>query len=144
MRNVTVGEKELAKELLNLGVAEFTSGDAQKETQKILRRDRRRVKVLACLAIFCWIGSAATLYWFMISLLGTYAEMQQAGGPQVDPLVETIYGFLIGLASSIEGLIFAVLFTMLLLFFSRRATLRQINVNLVEIARLLRDHSPKE
>ena len=137
-------EKELAKELLKLGVEEFASGDAQKETQNILRRDRRRLKVLACLAICFWIGSVVTLYWSTISLIQTYVEMQQPGGPKVDPQVETTYKFLIGLASSIEGLIFALLFTMLLLFFSRRATLRQINANLVETTKLLRVQAAKE
>ena len=132
-------EKRLAKALLSLGVPEMSSAEVRGMTERILARDRRWVKVLIVITSLLWLASASTLYWFAFSLIGTYAEMQHAGGPEADPMIKTIYEFLIVLASSVEGLIYALLCTFLLMFFSRRATLRQINANLIEISRQLKE-----
>ena len=138
-----MSDKELARALLNLGSSELSPVDAHKQTQAILARDRRRVKILAVVTVILWIGSAGVLYWFIFSWTGLYAEFEQAGGLEGDPLVAKMFEFLLYLASAIEGLIFALLCTLLLIFFSRRATLRQINANLVEISQQIKELGSK-
>jgi len=67
----------------------------------------------------------------------TVRPVPEGRGPAADPNTAHIYRFLIGLSSSLEALSFAFLFTMVLLFVSRRASLRQINANLIEISEKL-------
>jgi hypothetical protein len=52
-------------------------------------------------------------------------------------LVASIYKFLLVLAASLESLVLAFLCTILLMFFSRRATLRQVNAQLAVISHQL-------
>ena len=132
-----MSERKLAKALLDLGVSEIPSVDAREQTEKILNRDRRRVKILSIVTIVCWAGSADVLYWFMMSWFWLYAELEQSGRLSNDPVVAKTFEFTLHLAGAIEGLIFALLSTILLLIFQRRATLRQINANLVKISQQL-------
>lgn len=130
-------DKELAKALLDLGASEVPAVDAREQTQRILDRDRRRVKILTIVTAICWIGSAGVLYWFMISWFALYSQLQQGDGLPDDPVIAKTFEFTLHLAGTIEGLIFALLSTILLLTFQRRATLRQINANLVRISEQL-------
>jgi amino acid transporter len=131
-------DKELAKALLHLGSSELHPAcDAL--TQKILTRDRRRVWLVAALTLFFWVVSAVVLFGFMFALLGMISEMQQSGRAPADPLVSAVYKFLLVLAGSLESLVFAFLCTILLMFLSRRATLRQVNANLAVISRQLKE-----
>jgi len=133
-----MNEKELAARLLNLGASELSNPPGPRElTRRVIARDRRRVTVLAALALVFWLGAIAMLYVFLGEIIGLYAQFQKAGGPAADPSVAHIYRFLIGLSASLEALSFAVLVTMVLLFVSRRASLRQINANLIEISEKL-------
>jgi hypothetical protein len=139
-----MSEKELAKALLRLGALE--SPDAlspQEQIRKILARDRKLVKLLTALTLFLWLGSVVVLYFFIAGLMTTYAHIQQAGGAAHDPLVAPVYEFLLGLAGSIEALSLAFLSTMILLFVSRRASLRHINASLFDITQKL-DRLEKE
>jgi hypothetical protein len=134
-----MGEKELAKALLGLGASELSSPPGSHEqTQRVLARDRRRVTLLAAITTVFWLGSAALLYGFMAELLGTYAQIQRAGAQAADPYVAPVYRFLLALAGSLEALIFALLCTVILMFASRRAALRQINASLIEISEKLK------
>jgi len=65
------------------------------------------------------------------------AHVRQAGRPALDPLIGAVYKFLLVLASSVEALSLAFLCTMILLFVTRRASLRQINANLLDITQKL-------
>jgi hypothetical protein len=130
-----MNEKELADKLLNLEASELSNPPGPRElTQRVIARDRRRVRALAAVALVFWLGSIVVLYVFMGELLGFYAQFQQAGGPAADPNAAHFYRFLLGLSASLEALCFAFLLTMVLLFVSKRASLRQINANLIEIS----------
>src|ERR1700726_3297377 len=133
-------DKELAKALLQMGSSELHSTpDAGELTKKILARDRRRVWLVAAVTLFFWVMSALALFGFMFTLLGMIGEIQQPGRPPADPLIAAVYKFLLVLAASLESLILAFLCTILLMFFSRRATLRQVNANLAEISHQLKE-----
>jgi hypothetical protein len=133
-----MNEKDLAAKLLRLGTSELSNPPGPRElTQKVIARDRRRVTVLAVVALVFWLCSIVVLYMFMFELVGVYAQFQSAGGPNADPHAAHVYRFLLGLSASLESLCFAFLATMALLFVSRRASLRQINANLIEISEKL-------
>jgi len=133
-----MNEKELAAKLLRLGASELSSPFSPRElTQRVIARDRRRVTALAVLALALWLGSIVMLYVFMWQFILVYAQFEKAGWPAADPHAAPVYRFLIGLSASVEGLCFTFLVTMILLFVSRRATLRQINANLIEISEKL-------
>jgi hypothetical protein len=130
-----MNEKELADKLLNLGASELSTLPGPRElSQRVIARDRRRVTGLAAVALVFWLASIVVLYVFMGELLGFYVQFQQAGGPAADPNAAHFYRILLGLFASIESLCFAFLVTMVLLFVSKRASLRQINANLIEIS----------
>jgi hypothetical protein len=133
-----MSEKELARALLRLGAAELSNPPGSHEqTQRVLARDRRRVIILAAVTLVFWLGSAFVLYLFMFELLGLIARVSRAGGSGIDPNLAAVYKFLLALAGSIEALILALFCTMILMFVSRRAALRQINASLIEIAQKL-------
>jgi hypothetical protein len=124
-----MNEKELADRLLKLGASELSNLPSPRElTQRVIARDRRRVTALAVVALVFWLGSIVVLYVFMVEIA------LKVGGPADDPNAAIVYRFLLGLSASIEALSFALLVTMVLLFVSRRASLRQINANLIEIS----------
>jgi hypothetical protein len=133
-----MSEKELAKALLRLGDSELPDPPSTMDLiRRILSRDRRLVKLLTALTIFFWLGGVVVLYVFMAELSVLLAQVQRAGGPAPDPSVGSVYKFLLVLASSIESLSLAFLCTMILLFVTRRASLRQINANLLDITQKL-------
>jgi hypothetical protein len=140
-----MNEKELAKALLRMGGSELANPPGPHElTEKVLSRDRRRVRIVAAITIFFWGLSALLLYGFLFPLVGLIAQFQHEGGAPADPRVVAVYKFLIVLGGSLEALILAFLCTMVLLFVSRRASLRQINANLVEISQELKRHSQQK
>jgi hypothetical protein len=130
-----MNERDLADKLLRLGASELSDPPGPRElTQRVIARDRRRVTALAALALVFWLVSIVVLYMLMGELIGLYFRFQKAGGPAADPHAAPVYRFLITLSASLEALSIAFLFTMVLLFVSRRASLRQINANLIEIS----------
>jgi hypothetical protein len=132
---MTMSEKDLAKALLALGATELSNPPGSHEqTQKVLARDRRRVRLVGSLALCLWLVAAFILYWFMSELLALYPLVQHGGSEVIAP----VYRFLLVLAGCLEAMIFAFLCTLILMFVSRRATLRQINANLIEISQQLK------
>jgi hypothetical protein len=133
-----MSEKELAKALLRLGTAELPDPPSTKDLiRRILARDRKLVTLLTALTVFFWLGGVVALYGFMVQIVRLLAKVQQAGRPALDPLVGPVYEFLLVLAISVECLSWAFLCTMILLFVTRRASLRQINANLLDITQKL-------
>ena len=108
-------------------------------TRRVLQQDTRRVRTIAWVTAICWIGALCTLYWNTLSLLFKHAEVLKGTAENVDPVVADLVRAVFVTQASIEGVIFALLCTLLLLFFSRRATLRQVNSNLMEISAQLRN-----
>jgi hypothetical protein len=133
-----MSDKELAKALLRLGATEQPEAPSPKEQiRRILARDRHLVKLLTALTVVLWLGSVVVLYYFMFEVLGLYTRVEQAGGPASDPLVKPVYQFLLALAGSVEALALAFLSSMILLFVTRRASLRQINAGLLDLTEKL-------
>jgi len=150
-----MNEKELGQALLKLDMSPAQAApDPRELTRKILARDRRRVRRLTGLAALFWVlavaGLGLLIWQYFKSLaprLGAYVEGRREF--QQDAAV----WLLIGNASAgiilacIIALLLAAVCTVLLILASRRATLRQINANLVEICeqlKLLRQASPSQ
>jgi hypothetical protein len=130
-----MGEKELSKALLRLGAAELSSPPGSHEqVQRVLTRDRRRVRVVLAITAFFWLFSAVVLYGSLAQFLGLVAQIQRAPAQTLDPNLAAVYKFLTMLAGSVESLVLALLSSVVLIFASRRATLRQINASLIEIS----------
>jgi hypothetical protein len=135
---MAMNEKELAKALLGLGASELPEPPSTKDLiRRILARDRKLVTLLTALTVFFWLAGVVALYVFIVELSILLNQAEQVGRPAVDPLLGSVYRFLLVLASSVEALSLAFLCTMILLFVTRRASLRQINAGLLEVTQKL-------
>jgi hypothetical protein len=154
-------ERELGEALLKFDAAGLAGvPDAKEQLWRVLERDRRRVRWWTALTIVAWLPAVASVLGVLIFLgllfplqakLTKIRDDQKAGVapagdvyehhgrklnlPQLER--EADIGFkmmsvLTGL--SVLALCGATLFTVLLISSSRRATLRQINASLLEIA----------
>jgi len=148
-------EKELGRALLNLGMAPpSTTPSPQVLTRRILDRDRRRIRWLTGLATLFWVltaGAIICLWPFYVMVVAPRLRAYQAGRAQLaddwsDWARVGDWAAFYALVC-IACLLLAALCTLLLILVSRRATLRQINANLVEISeqlKLLRHLPPRE
>ena len=125
--------------------------DAQGLTQKVLKRDRRRVGLLTGLTVAVWLLAAALilfdLVWFGFILpaqahlweqtvagKGTQAERDEC---QHQVVISFEMGTLV-ISFSVLVMAVAALCTVFLIMASRRATLRQVNASLLVISEQLR------
>jgi hypothetical protein len=140
-------EKELGRALLNLAITPPPAApDPRQLTQKILERDRRRIRLLAGLAIFFWMLTTAGIVClcpFYVMVVAPRLHAYQAGRAQLandwnDWAMAGEWAAYWVLAC-ILSLLLAAVCTVLLILLSRRATLRQINASLVEISEQLKD-----
>lgn len=154
-----MNEKELRDSLLKSDAAAVDPGQL---TARILDRDRRRVRLLTGLTVFFWLLTAAVIlftlfayYYFVVpkqrQLLDNLGqarafplpEIEQGMPPeQFEPVVWanlqiTQMGVKV-VGTSVVALALAALSTVLLVFATRRATLRHINASLVEISEQLK------
>jgi len=137
-------EKELGKDLLNLD-STSAGPDPRLLTQKILDRDRRRVRLWACLATVFWILTTAGIVClcpFYVMIVAPRLRAYQAGRAHLEndwndwALAGDWAAYWI--LACIITLLLAAMCTVLLILLSRRATLRQINASLVEISEQLK------
>jgi hypothetical protein len=152
-------EKELANALLKLDATAIQGAtDPKTLTWKILDADRRRVRRWVIAAIVFWIIAAVVIVGALIAmglLFPAHAQvMKEAGIPPVvterPPEIEKMHLILtsfIGkvsllVAFSVLTLTLATLATVFLVLASRRATLRQMNASLMEIAEQLKRLMP--
>jgi hypothetical protein len=148
-------EKELGKALLHLDMLPTPAApDPRQLTQKILERDRKRIRLLAGLATLFWILTAAGIVClcpFYVMIVAPRLRAYQAGRAQLAndwndwAMVGDWAAYWI--LACIITLLLAAICTVLLILLSRRATLRQINASLVEISaqlKQLRQLPPKE
>jgi hypothetical protein len=146
-----MNEKELGKALLRLDANQLHSGaDIRKLTARILQRDRRRLWVLASLTVLLWLMATAVvvviIYLYFDAMVPHQRAMMreaEASGRKVEIItaahtMATTIGTAI-VAGAVGLLALAALCTLLLVFASRRATLRQINANLLVISEQLRE-----
>ena len=138
-------EKELGKALLNLDMTPLPAPDPRQLTQKIVECDQRRIRVLASLATLFWILTTAGIVClcpFYLIMVAPRLRAYQAGRAHLEKdwnAWATVGDWAAyWLLACVLSLLLAALFTVLLILLSRRATLRQINASLVEIAEQLK------
>ncbi len=158
-------ERELGDALLKLDAAALAAApDAKQQAERVLQRDRRRLRWWTVLTILAWLPAVLCILAVLVNLgllfplqakLTRVRQDQKAGTvPAGDVYVhegrkldlaqlerDADAGFkmmavLTGL--SVLALAGATLFSVVLISSSRRATLRQINASLLEIAQQLK------
>jgi hypothetical protein len=155
-----MSEQELARALQEL-IARQQSGlpDPRELTAEILRRDPWRVRLLAGLSVLFWLVAAAGLILLVVALdrlvvyIRTADVLQSRGAAEVHagqahPLppvrLEMLHGTSLLhhsvplVVGSVGALLLAAVFTVLLVFSSRRTTLRQINISLMALSEQVR------
>jgi ABC-type Fe3+ transport system permease subunit len=143
-------ERQLSKALLQLDTAPPASTlDPRHLAENIIGRDRRKLRWLTGLAAVFWTLTAAGLVWFSTVYLMFVAPRLQAYGAGRAQLENDWNDWARAgdlAAKSLLACIFALLLaavcTILLVLHSRRATLRQVMVGLVEISKQLKDTQP--
>ena len=140
-------EQDLGKALLQRDAGDSTTPNAHEQAMKTLRRHRRWVWVLAGLAIFFWLVAAAGAFFsyfsFMVFVWPRLSEMLTNPSEPSNPEGwRACHRFMVDVnvplvASAAILMALAALCTVLLVFFSRRVTLRQINLSLAEISKQL-------
>ena len=141
-------EKDLRKALLGLDAAAIASGaDARQITQRVLKRDRRRVRILAALTIFLWVMAALGIVLVLGALLYVHPAMLEpirAGTTPADrERFEHVRLMMLEkttavAAISVAVLALAALGTVLLVFVAHTATIRRVNATLVDISEQLK------
>jgi hypothetical protein len=144
-----MNERELKQSLECLDLA--AAGDPRKLTQTILDKDRRRLRLLTFLGVGAWTVALLLILLAMVNfalLFPRHAKIRMdfASGAisaaerdtqQTTYLTDyQIASFQVTL--SLLALLPAALFTLLLVSATRRATLRQVNANLIEIGQELK------
>ncbi|MFO0850995.1 MAG: hypothetical protein U0871_20945 [Gemmataceae bacterium] len=142
-------DRELGRALLAVDLG--GGADARRQTWAVLDKDRRRVRLLTGLAVGAWLVAALLVLGMFVAMgllmprVAKLATDVDAG--RVTPAERereeranqvTSHMITLGVAASVGVLGLAALATVFLVLATRRATLRQINANLVEIAELLK------
>jgi len=125
--------------------------DARQVTRTILEADRRRVRRLLIATILTWVLAAGMILWMLVAFgllfpkeaqLARDIEQRRFEPGKLERMRarnQILFQMItLGVAVSVGVLGLAALLTILLVVASRRATLRQINANLVEIAEQLK------
>jgi hypothetical protein len=137
-----VNEKELGEALLAWD-ARTPPTDPRAVTRAVLERDRRRVSRLTVLTVVLWLLAfvgVVAMVWFHFAFLQPrlWYYAQTSGSKDVrDWLIvaELAAKTVFVVAATV---LLAALSTVGLVFSSRRATLRQVNANLAEVAEQLK------
>ncbi|HZY85954.1 MAG TPA: hypothetical protein VFE78_14070 [Gemmataceae bacterium] len=151
-----MSEKELGKALLNLDALALAGvPDARQQTWQVLERDRRRVRWLTGLTVAVWVLAMLLTLGVLVAfgfLFPQYALMmhgveqgkltQAQGQEMLRAYLMGLQKSLLVLALAVAALTKAALLTVVLVFASRRATLRQLNASLIEIAEQLKRLRP--
>lgn len=152
-----MNERELGRALLNLdGVTLGDTPDVRQQTWRIVERDRRRVRRLTFITIAVWLLAVALILSVLVAFgfifpreARLFEEMQERKLPTAEreklwmmELMAFQKGTLL-MAFSIAILSWAAFSTVLLVFASRRATLRQINSSLLEVSEQLKQMRQK-
>jgi hypothetical protein len=170
-----MNETELGRALLTLDAASRSPADTRALTDRILTRDRRRVRVLTWLTVGTWLVAAALVLFLLVMfglMLPAMAKVRDDDGqkrftpgpaapaPQPaavpaddkgqnrltpaqreqmrDDLEVAFKMSSIIITFTVGALTLAGLCTLWLVLATRRATLRQVNANLVEITEQLK------
>jgi hypothetical protein len=147
-----VRESDLGKALLKLDAAALGGvPDARELTWRVLERDRRHVRRWTGVTVGVWVLAAVMVLTALVAfglLMPQEAKLVQEveagkveGAERQHAERDLLVGFQMGtvlIGWSVFVLALAALCTVLLLFASRRATLRQVNASLLEVAEQLK------
>ena len=153
-----MNEKELRDALLSWAAQSGPSAAPDQTLARVLSRDRRRVRLLATATAVLWLLAAGGIPMFFALYMNFIFPKVEAvlhemitHDRHTDPaaldraahitlLATSKLGILL-VTASVLALLLAACGTLLLVFASRRATLRQVNANLTQIATHLRPPS---
>ena len=155
-----MNEKELREALLKWAAKTTPAGGPADIVERVLARDRRRVRLLAVVTAVLWVVAAGGIpLFFAVFMNFIYPKMEtvlremithhdgltpgQLENAAHTVLMATSKLSIVLVTGSVLTLLLAACGTMLLVFASRRATLRQVNANLAEIAELIRTGGAK-
>lgn len=151
-----MSDRELGDALLKLAVTDLAGGpDPRDRAWQVIEKDRRRVRLLTWLTVAVWVFAGLLVLAGLVNyglVMPAQAKLgfdAQAGlltpAQQIEGQREVLMLFLKGtLLIAFSGAVMAAaaLCTVFLIRASGRATLRQVNANLAEIAGQLRRLSP--
>jgi hypothetical protein len=140
-----MNDKELGKALLKLDTTpKLSELDPRNLARNIVQRDSRRIRILAGIATFFWvvatvgIVSLAVYYVMLIEpRLNAYAIGQAKLESDWRDWALAVNIAAKGVILCIVSFFLAAISTVLLILFSRQATLRQINASLSELSEQL-------
>ncbi len=142
-----MNERELGESLLSYDAAESSKIDPARLAAEIVRRDQRWTRLWSVGAILVWLVTAALLYPLvaLIRIITTEigATMQKLiDATNIDCNLPEVLDRAVadGVRSgqiAIALMVVATVLTVLLVRSSRRATLRQVNANLMQISQQL-------
>ena len=146
-----MNEKELGRALLNLDAAARPPADTRALTDRVLARDQRRVRVLTWLTVGAWLIAAALVLSLLVGfglILPAMAKVRDdklqnritpAQREEMQNQLEIAFKMsTVAITFTVGALSLAGLCTFGLVVATRRATLRQVNANLVEITEQLK------
>lgn len=163
-------DRQLGESLLRLEADPFSPGpDRLNQTQQILDRDRRRVRWWSVLAVVAWLPAVLCTLGVLVYLgllfplqakLTDIRQQQKAGTapagniyvdegrklnlPELERDADIGFRMMsVVTGMSVLALSAATLFSLFLISASRRATLRHVNANLMQIAEELRRLRPQ-
>ena len=145
-----MNEREMGRALLKFDASLTARADpraeARRQVERVLARDRRTVRGLTALTLAAWLATVALVVTVLtLGYLFVYPKFQhifqESGGRrgEAPQQVQTALTYVVAwgtaaVAGAVGALALAALCTLLLLFTSRRATLRQVNARLLEIS----------
>src|SRR5262249_10562549 len=145
-------DKDLGETLLRLDAAQLAGErpDLRQQTAQILERDRRRLRWLTVVTVLVWLSATVLIFTGLVAfglLMPLRADLREEQMAKRLPAEErerlekelpmAFHMANVPIAYSVAALTVAALCTVLLLSASRRATLRQVNANLIEISEQL-------
>ena len=141
-----MNDKELGKALLTLDTTpKLSELDPRRLARNIVQRDRRRLRILAGIATFFWVVATVgiiSLAVYYVMLIEPRLNAYALGSAKLESdwrdwaLAVNIAGK--GVILCIVSLFLAAISTVLLILYSRHATLRQINASLCELSERLK------
>jgi len=146
-----MNEKDFGDALLRLDMTIRPLGDARQLTDRVLSRDRRRVRVLMWLTVGTWLAAAVSVLFLLVAFALIFPALAQLNDEKAKDRItpdqrvqmerELEMAFKMGtvvITMTVGALTVAGLCTLALVAATRRATLRQVNANLVEISEQLK------
>lgn len=123
--------------------------DVRALTDRVLRRDRRRMWLLGGACVLAWMLAVmlpwATIMPMVAQVIEHQATLNKGGPAPADQRDQTLLvlqvvkqGTIATFVGSLASMLVAALSTVALVVLSRRATLRQVNARLAEISAQLR------